>query len=105
MSKKIRWIAAVIIVLVLLSVLPGCKDKEEAESQKSAVMLMDGGGNAVELSGPAEKIIVLAPSVLEIIDTLGAMDLVVEVDNFSVSAVDPLAEGFKGAGKKRITLF
>ena len=54
---------------------------------------MDGGGNTVELSDPAKKIVVLAPSVLEIVDALGATDLLVEVDNFSVSIEDPLAEG------------
>ena len=101
MSKKIKWAAAVIMILALLSflaVLTGCKGKREAESQESEVTLVDGGGNTVELSGPAEKIVILAPSVLEIVDALGAIDLVVEVDNFSVSIEDPLAEGFEGAG-------
>lgn len=100
MLKKPKWAAAVILILALLSflyVLPGCK-VNETESQDPVVTLIDGIGNTVELSGPAEKIIVLVPSVLEIIDALGAMELVVEVDNFSVSVADPLAEGFEGAG-------
>ena len=101
MSKKIKWAAAVIMILAILSflaILTGCKGKKEEESQESAVTLVDGGGNTVELSDPAKKIVVLAPSVLEIVDALGATDLLVEVDNFSVSIEDPLAEGFEGAG-------
>jgi len=62
------------------------------------IILEDGAGNTVELSGPAEEIVVLAPSVLEIIDALGAMEVVVEVDNYSITMNDPLVEGFKGAG-------
>jgi len=101
MLRKIKWAAAVILVLVLvsvLSILPGCKQRAVAGISENMIILEDGAGNTVELSGPAEKIVVLAPSVLEIIDALGAMELVVEVDNFSVSIADPLAEGFEGAG-------
>jgi len=101
MLKKIKWAAAVILILALLSflaVLPGCKEQAVAGISENMIILEDGAGNTVELSGPAEKIVVLAPSVLEIIDALGAMELVVEVDNWSVGASDPLAEGFEGAG-------
>jgi len=101
MLKKIKWAAAVILILALLSflaVLPGCKEQAVAGISENMIILEDGAGNTVELSGPAEEIVVLAPSVLEIIDALGAMELVVEVDNFSVSIADPLAEGFEGAG-------
>lgn len=101
MLKKIKWAAAVILILALLSflaVLPGCKEQAVAGISENMIIMEDGAGNTVELSGPAEKIVVLAPSVLEIIDALGAMELVVEVDNWSVGASDPLAEGFEGAG-------
>ena len=59
---------------------------------------MDGEENIVKLAAPARKIIVFAQSALEIIDGLGAMELVVEVDNWSVMMAEPLAEGFEGAG-------
>jgi len=101
MLKKIKWAAAVILILALLSflaVLPGCKEQAVAGISENMIILEDGAGNTVELSGPAEEIVVLAPSVLEIIDALSAMNLVVEVDNWSVGASDPLAEGFEGAG-------
>jgi iron complex transport system substrate-binding protein len=101
MSKKIKWAAAVIVILTLLSflaVLPGCKEHAVAGISENMIIIEDGAGNMIELSGSAKKIIVLAPSVLEIIDALGAMDLVIEVDNWSVGASDPLAEGFEGAG-------
>jgi iron complex transport system substrate-binding protein len=101
MLKKIKWSAVVILILALLSflaVLPGCKEQAVAGISENMIIMVDGSGNTIELSGPAKKIVVLAPSVLEIIDALGAMNLVVEVDNFSVSIEDPLAEGFEGAG-------
>jgi len=101
MLKKLKWAVAVILVLVLvsvLSILPGCKQRAVAGISENMIIMVDGEENMVELSGPAKRIIVLAPSVLEIIDALGAMELVVEVDNFSVSIADPLAEGFEGAG-------
>lgn len=60
--------------------------------------MVDGEENIVKLAAPARKIIVLAQSALEIIDGLGAMELVVEVDNWSVMMAEPLAEGFEGAG-------
>jgi len=101
MLKKFTRTAAVILVLALMAVLfimPGCKQQSAAGSQESAIIITDGEGNTMELSGPVETVIVLAPSVLEIIDALGAMERVIEVDNFSVSIKDPLVEGFEGAG-------
>jgi len=101
MSKKIMLAVVVILILSLIAVpgiFSGCKDQDKAESQESTITLVDGGGNTVELSGPAEKIVVLAPSALEIIDSLGAMELVVEVSSWSVDCGEPLAEGFEGAG-------
>jgi len=101
MLKKFTRTAAVILVLALMAVLfimPGCKQQSAAGSQESAIIVTDGEGNTMELSGPVETVIVLAPSVLEIIDALGAMERVIEVDNFSVSIKDPLVEGFEGAG-------
>jgi len=103
MSKKIMLAVVVILILSLIAALgifSGCKGKGQAteESLGSPVELVDGEENIVKLAAPADKIIVLAPSVLEIINGLGAMELVVEVDNFSVMMAEPLAEGFEGAG-------
>lgn len=69
---------------------------EKEEPQK--IEIVDGMGNTLILDKPAERIIVLVPSVLEIFAGLDAMDKIVEVDNWSVQSGDPLAEGFEGAG-------
>ncbi len=101
MSKKIMLAVVVILILSLIAapgILSGCKGQATEESLGSPVELVDGEENIVELAAPADKIIVLAPSALEIINGLGAMELVVEVDNWSVGEAEPLAEGFEGAG-------
>ncbi|MBA7509909.1 Vitamin B12-binding protein [subsurface metagenome] len=101
MSKKIMLAVVVILILSLIAapgILSGCKGKATEESLGSPVELVDGEENIVELAAPADKIIVLAPSVLEIINGLGAMELVVEVDNWSVMMAEPLVEGFEGVG-------
>lgn len=101
MSKKIMLAVVVILILSLIAALgifSGCKGKATEESLGSPVELVDGEENIVNLAAPADKIIVLAPSVLEIINGLGAMELVVEVDNWSVMMAEPLAEGFEGVG-------
>ncbi len=64
----------------------------------SEIALVDGVGNEVMLDGPAKKVIVFVPSALEIMDGLGAMDMVIGVDNWSVDNGEPLAEGFEGFG-------
>lgn len=69
-----------------------------AKEEQTPIEVTDGMGGKVILEKPAEKVVVLAPSVLEIFDGLGAMDKVVEVDSFSVQINEPLAKGFKGAG-------
>ncbi|MDD3520538.1 MAG: ABC transporter substrate-binding protein [Actinomycetota bacterium] len=74
------------------------KENSEPENKNEEIIVTDGMGNILTLEKAAEKIIVLTPSVLEIFEGLGAMDKIVEVDNWSVQMQDPLAEGFKGAG-------
>lgn len=101
MSKKIMLAVVVILILSLIATLgifSGCKGQATEESLGSLVEVVDGEENIVKLAAPARKIIVLAQSALEIIDGLGAMELVVEVDNWSVMMAEPLAEGFEGAG-------
>ncbi len=101
MVKKVMGAIAVILVTLLVAIpafLTGCKDTAEVKTQEAAVNVMDGEGNTIELASSAKKVVVLAPSVLEIIDGLGAMDLVVEVGSYSVGTNEPLAEGFEGVG-------
>jgi len=101
MAKKFMRAVSMILIpllLVTMALFVGCKGQIEVLGVEKSIGVMDGEGNTIELSGPAEKIVVLAPSVLEIMDALSAMNLVVEVDNWSVGASDPLAEGFEGAG-------
>ena len=101
MSKKIMLAVVVILILSLIAtpgIFSGCKGQAAEESLSSPVEVLDGEENIVKLAAPARKIIVLAQSALEIIDGLGAMELVVEVDNWSVAEDEPLAEGFEGVG-------
>ncbi len=101
MSKKIMRAAVTILIFALLAVLfilPGCRQLVVAGISEDMIRLVDGEENTVELIEPVKKVIVLAPSVLEIIDALGAMEVVVEVDNYSITMNDPLVEGFEGAG-------
>lgn len=65
---------------------------------QAPIEVTDGTGNKITLDKPAQKIIVLSPSVLEIFSGLNAMDKVIEVDSWSVKNNEPLAKGFKGAG-------
>lgn len=65
---------------------------------KIPIEVTDGIGNKITLDKPAQKIIVLSPSDLEIFSGLNAMDKVIEVDNWSVKNNEPLAKGFQGAG-------
>ncbi|MBN1384563.1 MAG: ABC transporter substrate-binding protein [Elusimicrobia bacterium] len=99
-SKVMRTLAVVLVVLLaaIPVLMAGCKSEIEVKALEQSMAVVDAEGNVIELASPAEKIIVIAPSALEIIDGLGAMDRVVEVDSYSVGAGDPLAEGFEGAG-------
>jgi iron complex transport system substrate-binding protein len=99
--RKIIQTLVPIIVLLLVAIpvfIAGCKSGVEAEALSESRTVVDADGNTIELTSPAEKIIVIAPSALEIINGLDAMDRVIEVDSYSVEAGDPLAEGFEGAG-------
>ena len=62
------------------------------------VEVLEESGKVVSLEGPAQKVVVLAPSALEVMDALGAMDKVLGVDNWSLDIGEPLAQGFEGFG-------
>lgn len=99
--RKIIWTLVPIIVLLLVAIpvfITGCKSGVEVEALSESPAVVDADGNTIELASPAEKIIVIAPSALEIINGLDAMERVIEVDSYSVEVGDPLAEGFEGAG-------
>jgi len=68
------------------------------EGSLAKIEITDDFDNPIVLDSPAEKVIVFAPSVLEIIDALDAMDKVIGVDNWSVDSGEPLAQGFEGFG-------
>lgn len=100
MIGKAKMVIAVLIVVLLLVAfgLFGCKEKPAEDLQNTSIEVVDGEGNSIALDQPAEKIIVLAPSVLEIADGLGVMEKVIEVDSFSVMMGETLAAGFEGVG-------
>ncbi|MES0341726.1 MAG: ABC transporter substrate-binding protein [Candidatus Humimicrobiaceae bacterium] len=99
MTGKTKIIIAVLVTALLLATFSffGCKE-ETVEDSMPSIEVVDGEGNSIVLDQPAEKIVVLAPSVLEIADGLNAMEKVVEIDNFSVMMGEPLAAGFEGVG-------
>ena len=100
MIGKTKIIIAVLIVILLLAtfIFFGCKEEPIVEIQNISIEVIDGEDNSILLDQAAEKIIVLAPSVLEIADGLGAFNSIIEVDSFSVMMGEPLAAGFKGVG-------
>lgn len=99
MTGKTKIIIAVLVTALLLATFSffGCKE-ETVEDSMPSIEVIDGEGNSIVLDQPAEKIVVLAPSVLEIADGLNAMEKVIEIDNFSVMMGEPLAAGFEGVG-------
>jgi len=100
MTGKTKMMIAALITILLLATFAsfGCKEEPIEEIQNISIEIIDGEDNSIVLDQPAEKIIVLAPSVLEITDGLGAMEKVIEVDNFSVMMGESLAAGFEGVG-------
>jgi iron complex transport system substrate-binding protein len=99
MSKRTKMIIVSVLVLMLLAGtgLFSCKP-DQLEDPEASIEVTDGEGNLITLEAPAERVIVMAPSVLEIADGLGAMDKVVEIDSFTVMMQEPLAEGYEGVG-------
>ncbi len=73
-------------------------EEEQQAEEKEKITVIDGLGNEVTLDGPAESVIVFAPSVLEVIDAIGGMDKVVGVDNWSIENNEPLAQGVESFG-------
>ena len=100
MTGKTKMIIAALIAILLLATFTfsGCKEEPIVEIQNISIEVIDGEDNSIVLDQAAEKIIVLAPSVLEIADGLGAFDSIIEVDSFSVMMGEPLAAGFEGVG-------
>jgi len=73
-------------------------NEEIVEVSTEPIQVVDGIEDEITLEKPAGKVIVFAPSTLEIIDAIGGMNKVVGVDNWSVDNKEPLAEGFEGFG-------
>jgi iron complex transport system substrate-binding protein len=100
--KVIILTAAVLFIAVFLVLFSGCKvvapESNSGEQLSAGIEVVDGEQNTIKLPETAESAVVLSPSALETIDGLGAMDLVVEVDSFSVMMGEPLAAGFEGVG-------
>ena len=104
--KSVIAVAAIITSIILITLtLSVCSNNSAsftgdvvATTAATEIKLTDGLGKEVVLDKPAEKILVFAPSALEIIDGLNAMDAVIGIDNWSVDNKEPLAEGFEGFG-------
>ena len=71
---------------------------EQTVQQDMQIEVMEESGQVIILEETAQKVVVFAPSALEIIDELGAMDKVIGVDNWSIDIGEPLAEGLEGYG-------
>ena len=104
--KNIMLVAAMLASIILITLtLSACGSKSAsstgdvvATTTATEIKLTDGLGKEVVLDKPAERILVFAPSALEIIDGLNAIDTVIGVDSWSVDNKEPLAEGFEGFG-------
>ena len=104
--KSIMLVAAMLAPIILITLtLSACGSKSAsstgdvvATTTATEIKLTDGLGKEVVLDKPAERILVFAPSALEIIDGLNAIDTVIGVDSWSVDNKEPLAEGFEGFG-------
>lgn len=104
--KSVMAVTAIMVVLLLVALpLSACGNNSAsstsdvvATTAATEIKLTDGLGKEVVLDKPAEKILVFAPSALEIIDGLNAMGAVIGVDNWSVDSKEPLAEGLEGFG-------
>ncbi len=72
------------LVLTLLTVLlMGCASINKSTSAATIVTVDDGLGRTVKLSGPAQRIVSMAPSNTEILFAIGAGSQVVGRDDFS----------------------
>ncbi|HUW72308.1 MAG TPA: ABC transporter substrate-binding protein [Methanosarcinales archaeon] len=104
--KNIMLVAAMLASIILITLtLSACGNNSTfstgdvaATTTATEIKLTDGLGKEVVLDKPAERILVFAPSALEIIDGLNAIDTVIGVDSWSVDNKEPLAEGFEGFG-------
>lgn len=72
--------------------------ENSSEETPAEIKITDGTGTEITLYGPAKKVIVFAPSALEIINGLNSMGRVAGVDCWSVENKEPLAEGFECFG-------
>jgi iron complex transport system substrate-binding protein len=102
--KSVMAVAAIMVGLLLIALpFSACSNNSAASTSDvvATIKLTDGLGKEVVLDKPAEKILVFAPSALEIINGLNAMDTVIGVDSWSVDNKEPLAEGFEGFGDSR----
>ena len=104
--KNIMLVAAMLASIILITLtLSACGNNSTfstgdvaATTTATEIKLTDGLGKEVVLDKHAERILVFAPSALEIIDGLNAIDTVIGVDSWSVDNKEPLAEGFEGFG-------
>ena len=93
MVKKAVFMAGVTAIFIMfasLMVFSGCKDQESAAASERQITVIDGEGTEIDLEKPAERVVVMAPSVLELADGLGALDKVVEIDSFTVMMQEPV---------------
>jgi len=98
MFNKKYFLGVFALVISLVLILPACTQAKGIEAEGGSIVVTDGLGEEVALDGVADKVIVFAPSVLEVIDALGAMDQVMGVDSWSIESGEPLAEGFEAYG-------
>ncbi|MCG9479232.1 MAG: ABC transporter substrate-binding protein [Actinomycetia bacterium] len=96
-SKKIFTLILIVTILSLLILSVSCT-QPVTEQDAGSIKVTDGIGQQVSMDRPVEKMIVFAPSVLEVLDALDAMDKVIGVDSWSIESGEPLAQGFEAYG-------
>lgn len=109
-KRTVKLISLLLVLALAIGALAACgkkaeEPKEEGEATQEETQEESEGayarptedreGNAITIPEEVNKIVVVAPSIMEVIDSLGARDLVVGVDTytpFSVEGLDSLPQ-------------
>jgi iron complex transport system substrate-binding protein len=79
MSKRVVHVVLCLLVVSLLVI-------STVATSQQGIVVQDALGRSVNLSRPPQRVVVLAPSITEILADLGLLDVVVGADSYSLSS-------------------